>query len=121
MNAKDWVAGACALVCLTAPAAADDGVLAYSPKTGEVSSGSSSFFSLRQLQIKALEGCSADDCRIVMVFRAGECAAVASSNTSYGVAKGGSQAEAESAAMKNCNLLGVDKNCHVAGQHCAKE
>src|SRR5262245_37892255 len=116
MNAK-WLPGAFALVCLTAPVAADDGALAYSPKTDEVSSGSSSFYSLRELQIKALEGCSADDCRIVVVFRAGECGAVASSDKSFGVGRGGSQADAESVAIENCSNGGADPNCRVVGQH----
>jgi Domain of unknown function (DUF4189) len=117
MDWKQLVAVAVALSCLAATAAAEDGALAYSPSTDEVSSGSSAFFSLRELQIKTLEGCSADDCRIVATFRAG----VASSDKSFGVGKGGSQAEAESAAMENCANGGQDSNCHVVGQHCAKE
>ena len=121
MGRKQLIAAAVALTCLTATAAAEDGALAYSPSTDEVSSGSSAFFSLRELQIKTLEGCSADDCRIVATFRAGQCAAVASSDKSFGVGKGGSQAEAESAAIENCSNGGQDSNCHVVGQHCAKE
>jgi hypothetical protein len=109
------------LLSLATTAVAEEGALAYSPSTDEVSSGSSAFFSLRELQIKTLEGCSADDCRIVATFRAGQCAAVASSDKSFGVGKGGSQAEAESAAMENCTNGGQDSNCHVVGQHCAKE
>ena len=110
-----------ALLCVAATAAADDGALAYSPSTDEVSSGSSAFFTLRELQIKTLEGCSADDCRIVATFRAGQCAAVASSDKSFGVGKGGSQAEADSLAVENCSNGGEDPNCRVVGQHCTKE
>jgi Domain of unknown function (DUF4189) len=122
MIARGRVAAlAIVLLSLATTAEAEEGALAYSPSTDEVSSGSSAFFSLRELQIKTLEGCSADDCRIVATFRAGQCAAVASSEKSFGVGKGGSQAEAESAAMENCANGGRDSNCHVVGQHCAKE
>jgi hypothetical protein len=106
---------------LTCPAAADEGVLAYSPSTDEVASSSSSFYSLRELQIKTLENCSADDCRIVTTFRPGQCGAIASSDKSYGVGKGGSQADADAMAMDNCSNGGADPNCRVIGQHCAKE
>lgn len=106
---------------LTWPAAADQGVLAYSPSTDEVASSSSSFYSLRELQIETLENRAADDCRVLMVFRPGECAAVASSDKRYGAAKGKSQAEAESFAMDDCSNGGEDPNCRVVGQHCAKE
>jgi hypothetical protein len=122
MDRKQRVAGiAVAVACLAAPAAADEGALAYSPSTDEVSSGSSSFYTLRELQIKALEGCSADDCRIVMTFRAGECVAVASSDKRYGVGKGKSQAEADADAMDRCSDGGAESNCRLFGQHCAKE
>jgi Domain of unknown function (DUF4189) len=122
VNARQRAAAlAIALLCFATAAAADDGALAYSPATDEVSSGSSSFFTLRELQIKTLEGCSADDCRIVATFRAGQCAAVASSDKSFGVGKGGSQAEAESMATENCSNGGQDANCRIVGQHCAKE
>jgi hypothetical protein len=121
MNKRQWSAAAFALICMTAPSLADDGALAYSPQTDEVSSGSSGFYTLRELQIKTLENCNADDCRIVATFRAGQCAAVASSDKSFGVGKGGSQTEAESVAMENCSNGGQDPNCRVVGQHCAKE
>ena len=122
MNIRPRAAAlAIALLCLAVPAAADDGALAYSPSTDEVSSGSSAFFTLRELQIKALESCSADDCRIVMTFRGGECVAVASSDKHYGVGKGTSQAEADADAMDRCSDGGADPNCRLFGQHCAKE
>lgn len=124
MNAKRLTAGvafAIAVVGVAAPAAADEGVLAYSPSTDEVSSGSSSFFSLRELQIKTLENCGADDCRVLVTFQPGECAAVASSDKRFGYARGGSQAEAESRAIEDCSNGGEDPSCRVVGQHCAKE
>jgi Domain of unknown function (DUF4189) len=106
---------------LTYPAAADEGVMVYSPSTDEVASSSSSFYSLRELQIKTLENCAADDCRVLMVFRPGECAAVASSDKSYGYGKGGSQENADAMAVESCSDGGQDPNCRVVGQHCAKE
>jgi Domain of unknown function (DUF4189) len=112
---------ACIVLGLASPAAADEGVLAYSPSTDEVASSSSSFYSLRELQIKTLENCSADDCRIVATFRPGQCGAVASSDKSYGVGKGASQPEADAVAMDNCSNGGQDPNCRIVGQHCAKE
>lgn len=95
--------------------------MAYSPSTDEISSASMNIFSLREVQIKALENCSADDCQIVMTFDVGECAAVASSDKHYGVGRGLSQSEAESGAMESCTHGGADPNCHVVGWHCAKE
>ncbi|HUL10087.1 MAG TPA: DUF4189 domain-containing protein [Candidatus Acidoferrum sp.] len=121
MDGKQLIGIAIVLSCLTATAAAEDGALAYSPSTDEVSSGSSGFFTLRELQMKTLENCKADDCRIVATMRAGQCAAVASSDKSFGVGKGASQAEADAAAMENCSNGGADKNCRVVGQQCAKE
>ena len=121
MDGKQLIGVAVVLSGLTATAAAEDGALAYSPSTDEISSGSSGFYSLRELQIKTLENCSADDCRIVATFRAGQCGAVASSDKGFGVGKGASQAEAEAMAMENCSNDGEDKNCRVVGQQCAKE
>jgi hypothetical protein len=82
MDWKQLIAVAVALSCLAATAAAEDGALAYSPSTDEVSSGSSAFFSLRELQIKTLEGCSAEDCRIVATFRAGQAPSPAATRAS---------------------------------------
>lgn len=106
---------------LAAPAAADEGVQAYSPSTDQVASSSSSFFSLRELQIKTLENCTADECRVLMVFRPGECAAVASSDKRYGYGKGGSQTDADAMAMDSCSNGSQDPNRRIVGQHCAKE
>jgi len=105
----------------TGPAAAEQGALAYSPSTDEVSVVSMNIFSLREVQIKALEGCSADDCRIVLTFRPGECAAVASSDKRYGTGLGPTQVEADAAAMANCSDGDQDPNCRVFGQMCAEE
>lgn len=110
-----------ALATLSGPADAEQGALAYSPSTDEVSAASMNLFSLREIQIKALEGCSADDCRIIATFRPGECVAVASSDKRYGPGKGATQAEADADAMDNCSNGGEDPNCRVFGQMCAEE
>jgi hypothetical protein len=124
MDATRQIAGivvAFAILSPALPAAAEVGALAYSPSTDEFSSGSSEFYSLRELQIKALEGCTADDCRIIAALRPGECAAVASSDKHYGVGQAQSQAEAEGLAMESCSHGGEDPNCRVIGRQCAKE
>jgi Domain of unknown function (DUF4189) len=105
---------------LAIPASAEVGALAYSPSTDEVSSVSLNMFSLREVQIKALEQCSADDCRILMTFQPGQCAAVASSDKHYGWGGGASEAEADANAIADC-ARGEDPNCKVVGQHCAAE
>lgn len=109
------------LAALSKPAAAEQGALAYSPSSDEVSVVSMNLFSLREVQIKALESCSADDCRILVTFQPGECVAVASSDKRYGPGKGSSQAEADAEAMDNCSNGGEDPNCRVFGQMCAEE
>lgn len=109
------------LAALSGPAAAEQGALAYSPSTDEVSVASMNMFSLREVQIKVLENCSADDCRILVTFLPGECVAVASSDKRYGPGKGGTQAEADADAMDNCSNGGEDPNCRVFGQMCADE
>src|SRR5262245_40264517 len=108
------------LVLPAVPSMAEVGALAYSPSTDEVSSVSLNMFSLREVQIKALEQCSADDCRIILTFQPGECAAVASSDKHYGYAVAGSQADAEASAVEDC-ARGQDPNCKVVGQHCAAQ
>jgi Domain of unknown function (DUF4189) len=110
----------CGLFLPAVSAWAETGALAYSPSTDEVSSVSLNMFSLREVQIKALEQCGADDCRILITFQPGECAAVASSDKHYGYARAASQAEAESLAVEDC-ARGEDPNCKVVGQHCASE
>jgi len=109
------------LLLSAVPAVAEVGAIAYSPSTDEFSSASLNIFSLREVQIKVLENCSADDCRILMTFGPGECAAVASSDKHFGRGGGMSQAEAESKATEDCARGGADPNCKVVGWHCAKE
>lgn len=109
------------LAALSGPAGAEQGALAYSPSTDEVSVASMNMFSLREVQIKVLESCSADDCRILVTFLPGECVAVASSDKRYGPGKGATQAEADAEAMDNCSNGGEDPNCRVFGQMCADE
>ena len=107
------------LAALSGPAGAEQGALAYSPSTDEVSVASMNMFSLREVQIKVLESCTADDCRILVTFLPGECVAVASSDKRYGHGKGATQAEADAEAMDNCSNGGEDPNCRVFGQMCA--
>jgi hypothetical protein len=106
---------------LARPAAAEVGALAYSPATDQVVVLSLNIFTLREVQMQALERCTEDDCRILATFRAGECVAVASSDKRYGMGKGQSQQEADAAAMDSCSDGGADPNCRLLGQLCAKE
>jgi len=124
MNGKQritGIAGVIAVLGLAAPAAAEQGAIAYSPSTDEVVSVSLNIFTLREVQIKALESCSADDCRILTTFQPGECVAVASSDKRFGHGKAQSQAEAEALAMEGCSNGGEDPNCRLMGQMCAEE
>ena len=124
MNAKQktvGIAGAITFLGLAAPAIAEVGALAYSPSTDEVVTLTLNMVTLREVQIKALESCSADDCRILTTFRPAECVAVAISDKRFGHGKAQSQAEAEAFAMEGCSNGGEDPNCRLMGQMCAKE
>ncbi len=114
-------ATAFATLLIAAPAAAEVGALAYSPSTDEYVSVSMNIFTMREVQMKALESCSADDCRIVRVILPGQCVALAVSDKSFGHALGESQAEADERAMANCSSDGQDPNCRILAQQCAKE
>ena len=115
------IAIAVAVGAMAGPAAAEVGALAYSPKTDQVVALSLDLFTLREVQMQALERCREDDCRILTTFGPGQCVAVASSDKHYGAGKGQSQQGADAAAMQNCSDGGADKNCRLSGQLCAKE
>lgn len=116
LNPRRMLAAAAAL-CALAPAVAlaEVGALAYSPSTDHYVVLSLNLMTLRAVQQQALDNCTEDDCRILRVFDAGECVALAVSDAHYGHGKARSQEEADARALDACGQA-----CRVIAERCAQ-
>jgi hypothetical protein len=113
--AATWVAGA-------APARAAFGAFAYDEATGKYGA-SWNQPTEKQAEETALKGCASDKCKIVFRIKAGQCGAIAATESGkpWGGAWRQKREEAEKAALANCEKrAGAPGHCKVRTVECTK-
>jgi hypothetical protein len=110
------------LVAGTAPSQAAFGAFAYDEATGKYGY-SWNETSEKKAEEAALKGCPSDKCKIVFRTGAGQCGALAMTETGkpWGGATRPKRDAAEKAALENCQKrAGAGGQCKVRGSECNK-